>query len=71
MALAKKCDRCGKFYEHYPIGDQPGVFNAVGRMRRVRDSSRETALNIMDLCQDCMESFDRFMKGTDIVKKSE
>jgi hypothetical protein len=21
MALAKKCDRCGKTYEHYPTND--------------------------------------------------
>ena len=24
MALAKKCDRCEKSYEHYPVGNQPG-----------------------------------------------
>ena len=71
MALAKKCDRCGKFYEHYPIGDPPRTGNAVGRMRRGRDLSDKITLDVMDLCPDCMESFDRFMKGTDIVKKSE
>ena len=73
MALAKKCDRCGKFYEHYPIGEPPrtGTGNAVSRIRRGRDLGTKIALDIMDLCPDCMESFDRFMEGADIVKKSE
>lgn len=22
MAMAKKCDRCGKLYEHYPTGNK-------------------------------------------------
>lgn len=28
MALAKKCDRCGKLYEHYPTNDN-NVCNAI------------------------------------------
>ena len=34
MSLAKKCDRCGKFYEHYPIGN-PGAYNAIIKIKRV------------------------------------
>lgn len=28
MALAKKCDRCGKLYEHYPTGNKP-QYNSI------------------------------------------
>lgn len=28
MALAKKCDRCGKLYEHDPTGNNP-KYNAL------------------------------------------
>lgn len=53
--LAKKCDRCGKLYEHYDkVGDErQNGFSTIymnycgGRDRIVADH---------DLCKDCMES---------------
>ena len=63
MALAKKCDRCKKLYEHYPIGDQPGIFNAILLERRGPTGSVQCALASLDLCPDCMDLFDKFMKN--------
>lgn len=34
MALANKCDRCGKLYEHYPLGNAPGIYNSIARVRK-------------------------------------
>lgn len=63
MALAKKCDRCGKFYDSYPIGDVPGVYNSVRRYRKIGEAKQTFESEIKDLCPECMEAFDKFMKG--------
>ena len=68
MALAKKCDRCGKFYEHYPIGNIPGEYNAVAKVRRGSNGGTEYTSKPLDLCSDCMYSFVKFMKGSKIVE---
>lgn len=60
MSLAKKCDRCGKFYEHYPIGN-PGAYNAINKIRRGLDGTIDF-YDTIDLCPDCMASFERFME---------
>lgn len=63
MAVARKCDRCGKFYDHYPIGDVPGVYNAVRRYRKCSETTQQSfETNIKDLCPECMEAFDKFMR---------
>lgn len=63
MALANKCDRCGKLYEHYPIGNQSGVFNAVRRVRKEADGSLIFEEQSIDLCPECMEKLNAFLKG--------
>ena len=68
MALAKKCDRCGKFYEHYPVGNRPGKYNAVAKVRLGKYGAVEYRSSDMDLCQDCMNAFVKFMKGSKIVE---
>lgn len=61
MALAKKCDRCGKLYEHYPLKHMPGECNAIAKVRRGRNGSLEYSDATLDLCTDCMKKFDRFI----------
>ena len=68
MALAKKCDRCGKFYEHYPVGNIPGEYNALGKVRLGKNGAVEYRSSDMDLCPDCMYSFIKFMKGSKVVE---
>ena len=60
MALAKKCDRCGKLHEHYPKGSTI-QYNAV-RRTQVRDDGIILGQgDVIDLCEDCMAEFDKFM----------
>ena len=68
MAIAKKCDRCGKFYEHYPIGNIPGEYNAIEKVRLGKYGAVEYRSSDMDLCPDCMYSFVKFMKGSKVVE---
>ena len=62
MALAKKCDRCGKLYEHYPMGNTPKC-NAIIKFQR--NSAGETINGCCgskyDLCPECMADFEMFM----------
>lgn len=62
MALAKKCDRCGRLHEHYPIGDQPGVFNSIAICGRNATGAMECTRTVMDLCPDCMALLEKFIK---------
>lgn len=60
MALAKKCDRCKKYYDHYPTGKK-FQYNAVKRSEVNDVGSYVDSDKYMDLCEDCMAAFDRFM----------
>ena len=53
--LAKKCDRCGKLYEHYDkAGDERQ--NGVSIIYVNKFGSRERIIVDKDLCGDCMQS---------------
>lgn len=57
MALAKKCDRCGKLYEHY------SDFNScmaivVDKYGHIGATSKKN-----DLCPDCMQALTDFMEA--------
>ena len=60
MALAKKCDRCGKLYEHYPTGSKP-QYNAIRRLYKTENGGITSVGESIDLCPECMEAFDKFM----------
>lgn len=62
MALAKKCDRCGKLYEYYPIGKKSKT-NAIRKCMVLSDGYLSYSENIHDLCPECMKAFDEFMIG--------
>lgn len=66
MALAKKCDRCGKLYEHYPIGNQSGVFNAIKRVRKNSEGLILFKEQSNDLCPECMDKLNKFLKGENV-----
>ena len=59
MAIARKCDRCGKFYEYYPKGNKV-QHNGVQRIYRHKNGNLgyETTF---DFCPECMSAFDEFM----------
>ena len=60
MALAKKCDRCGKLYEHYPTGRKSQT-NSIRKCMVLPDGSLYYSEAIHDLCPECMEEFDKFL----------
>lgn len=60
MALAKKCDRCKKLYEHYPNGNKY-QYNAVKRVQKSSDGYALKNDTSMDLCPECMAAFNKFM----------
>lgn len=64
MSLANKCDRCGKLYEYYLIGDdQPGRYNAVRVVRMSRSGEPLAQRDAWDLCPECMDELKKFMQG--------
>lgn len=70
MALAKKCDRCGKLYEHYSCFNSCMVM-VVDEYGHVVNSGGTSRRN--DLCPDCMQALTDFMeapqKATDNSKE--
>lgn len=62
MALAKKCDRCGKLYEHYPTGNKL-QYNAIRRFQRNAVGETITGVRTLttDLCPECMGKFEKFV----------
>lgn len=60
MAFAKKCDRCGKFYDEYNTKKDNKKFNGV--MTLNIDFQRDYYSNDpVDLCPKCMESFEQWL----------
>lgn len=63
MALAKKCDRCGKFYDHYPIDDTVLQYNAVRMIQKKFTGETKNSHAAYDLCPECMASFTHWFKN--------
>ena len=59
MANAKKCDRCGEYY------DEPGS-NCIGGINIIPVS--EGTIYTFDLCEDCLEDLYDFLRLNDEVK---
>ena len=62
MALANKCDRCGKLYERTRRNDE----------YKIKKLLPYTEVDI-DLCSECQEAFETFMKSCEKIniKKGE
>ena len=60
MSLAKKCNRCGKYYDHYPKGLKI-QFNGFRRICRDEYGEQKDFSDPFDLCPECMDAFDKFM----------
>lgn len=64
MAMAKKCDRCGKLHEYY---DGIEVFNDSEKANGVLFIDRDLnnsywSRKSYDLCQECMKKLEAFIK---------
>lgn len=58
MALANKCDRCGKLYERTRRNDE----------YKIKKLLPYTEVDI-DLCSECQEAFEKFMKSCEKEKE--
>ena len=63
MANAKKCDRCGQFYDNYPIGNSVGIYNGIRRVRKDEFGSIMAERETIDLCEKCMSEFAEFLSN--------
>lgn len=63
MAMSKKCDRCGIFYDPYPVRNTPRTYNAVTRLRINKFGDVNAQGDRVDLCLDCMEKLERFLRN--------
>lgn len=67
MAIAKQCDRCGKFYNFYLASDADihkgtNMYNALKRVQMNRTSTYMFSDSLpIDLCKECMYEFNNFM----------
>lgn len=59
---AKKCDRCGKYYDGYGINNDPKNTNAVMFVSADKDG-RYFSHEIIDLCPECMNEVNEFVKA--------
>ncbi len=65
MAIAKKCDRCGKLHEYYAGYKEfknSEKANAFVLMDRDLDNIYRTR-KLYDLCIDCMRKLEAFIKN--------
>lgn len=62
MANARRCDRCGKFYDEYERPTKQGKGN--GLMITNVDSKRDYwPKPILDLCPACMDELEVWLTG--------
>ena len=61
MALAKKCDRCCKLYEVENRTIRKQRVNGIALIERWLNNSKLDARGYLDLCPQCLESFDRWL----------
>lgn len=60
---AKKCDRCGKFYDEYNVKDEqsPNSF----RLLRKTENRVNYKLDEYDLCPECMAKLQEWLQKGD------
>ena len=64
MAMAMKCDRCGKLYEYYEgIREFNNSEKANGVLFIDRENNKYCKRKSYDLCPDCMKKFEAFIKN--------
>ena len=65
--IAKKCDRCGKFYEQYNVKSDSKNINGLCTMN-IDSRQRYYSHELIDLCQDCSTELINWLKNdvTDI-----
>lgn len=68
MAIAKKCDRCGKYYDKNTEHKQ----NINGRLYYedgMRFTVDELNTDFKDLCDECLDKLHMFLNGAELALK--
>lgn len=70
---ARKCDRCGRFYDHYQgekMFKKTGKANALRLIDRYEDNTAMSR-NAYDFCPECMKELEEFLGigGIDVQKQ--
>ena len=66
MALAKKCDRCGKLYEHSCNYSQYNALRIIQKNITGSTINGNTEYDLI-LCQECMEELTKFIAARRII----
>lgn len=56
MGLAKKCDRCGAFYNNYNEAQNPKKINAIMTLNTDK-YNKYFSNEILNLCPNCEQNF--------------
>lgn len=59
---AKKCDRCGKYYDSYGTNDDLKNTNAV-MFVNANKNGQYFSHGVIDLCPECMNEVKEFVKA--------
>ena len=64
--LAKKCDRCGRYYDHYGINNREAMANGVNLVyitvgHEVTTLAKGDDNAIYDLCIECMRGLVEYL----------
>lgn len=62
MAVAKKCDICGKLYDAYGCNDNEKNPNGIMLTNVTMDGSEYYKHKVKDLCPECMDALKAFMR---------
>ena len=60
MALAKKCDRCGKFYDEYNFANDDKNINGIMTLNLDAQDHYYTH-KALDLCPSCKDSYEKWL----------
>lgn len=66
MAAAKKCDRCGKFYDRNTRINK-GRYKNEFIDGIVKTTNIGNYLNQIDLCDECLDKLDIFLSGIELA----
>ena len=68
--IAKKCDRCGAFYEPYNVERNKKETNGIIRVN-IDEVGQYYSHEPIDLCISCKDSFEKWLKEAKDNKKKE
>lgn len=65
---ARKCDRCGKYYDKNEKVHK-SIYCKYTPKGIVEESINGHYYNAKDLCDDCLEKLERFLKGVELMEE--